>query len=320
MKTLFTIALLALLGPAMSQEVISLANPSFEDTPHHSKQPSGWVDCGFALESPPDIQPSGDFNVRQSPHHGKTYLGMVVRDNETWEMVGQRLRQPLKSGQCYNLSLFLCRSEYYESLSRLTRQIANYATPAKLRLWAGDRACDKQELLAETPLITEFNWKEYTLEFTPGRDYRAVLLEAYYEEPLMFPYNGNILLDGLSDIVPCVSRDNREEAREIPLPETEEALAMFLEERADRLLGPDFGTANLGLFARAMQAFPDKRLVIALRAETQDQLEELRAYYQAEGYDPEMIHIGTYDAGSRLFDGWLWDVSGHKVMMRLEDR
>jgi len=41
MKTLFTIALLALLGPALAQEALQLANPSFEDVPRHNKAPAG---------------------------------------------------------------------------------------------------------------------------------------------------------------------------------------------------------------------------------------------------------------------------------------
>lgn len=104
---------------AFSQgEAIYLTNPSFEDMPRHSIAPSGWYDCGFPGESPPDVQPNGEFGVTKPANHGATYLGMVVRDNDTWESVSQKLSRPLKRGQCYEFSLDLARSELYISLSR----------------------------------------------------------------------------------------------------------------------------------------------------------------------------------------------------------
>ncbi|MEL6944017.1 MAG: hypothetical protein AAFO82_15255, partial [Bacteroidota bacterium] len=92
---------------AKSQETIRLNNPSFEDFPRHSHVPRGWYDCGFADESPPDIHPQmdgGEFSVNAIPVSGRTYLGMVVRDNGTWEIIGQRLKFPLKTNQCYDFS------------------------------------------------------------------------------------------------------------------------------------------------------------------------------------------------------------------------
>ena len=71
-----------------SSEIIQLINPSFEDMPRHSKAPRAWSDCGFKGESAPDIQPSGIFSVTKPAADGNTYLGLVVRDNDTWESVG----------------------------------------------------------------------------------------------------------------------------------------------------------------------------------------------------------------------------------------
>ena len=112
MKKLYTSAfLLTLLFTAYGQEVIPLKNPSFEDTPHHSKTPKGWENCGFEEESPPDVHPTGEFGVKKGAVHGKTYLGMVVRDNDTWECIGQRLLQPLLVDTCYHLDFLACRSK-----------------------------------------------------------------------------------------------------------------------------------------------------------------------------------------------------------------
>ena len=182
---------------------ISLTNPSFEDMPRHSKPPRAWSDCGFPGESPPDIQPSGTFHVTRPAYDGSTYLGMVVRDNDTWESVAQRLSEPMKAGTCYNFSISLSRSELYVSTSRITQKDANYTTPAKLRIWGGFGHCDKQYLLAETSTIEHTSWKTYELKLNPVADYSYIILEAFYKTPTLFPYNGNILIDNASDITPC---------------------------------------------------------------------------------------------------------------------
>ncbi|HRI59483.1 MAG TPA: hypothetical protein PK228_07160, partial [Saprospiraceae bacterium] len=95
MKQLFqTVILLLFCLKGWGQKTNMLSNPSFEDTPKTGEVPVGWYDCGAAMETPPDVQP-GSFGVVSSPYDGNTYLGMVVRDNETWEAVGQQLQQLL---------------------------------------------------------------------------------------------------------------------------------------------------------------------------------------------------------------------------------
>ncbi|MBK8192450.1 MAG: hypothetical protein IPK76_04365 [Lewinellaceae bacterium] len=113
---------------AQKEVTITLLNPSFEDVPKDSETPSGWYDCGKSGESPPDVQP-GSFSVTKAPSHGNTYLGLVVRDNETWEGVAQRLSRPLEKDQCYEFTMDMCRAELYLSTSKVTGKDANYATP-----------------------------------------------------------------------------------------------------------------------------------------------------------------------------------------------
>lgn len=80
---------------AFSQEIIRLVNPSFEAEPAEGRlngpMPKGWIDCGFPLQSTPDIHPVQNslFGVDTPPRHGQSYLGLVVRENESWEMIGQ---------------------------------------------------------------------------------------------------------------------------------------------------------------------------------------------------------------------------------------
>jgi len=168
----------------------------------HSRQPSGWHNCGFPGESPPDTQPNNEFAVTKPAAEGSTYLGMVVRDNETWESVSQRLSQPMEAGQCFQFSISMARSEMYVSLSRvISDSLVNYITPAKLRIYGGFGHCDRQELLAESSLIISYKWKRHTFKLQPSQNYSYILLEAYYNTPVMFPYNGNVLLDDASNLM-----------------------------------------------------------------------------------------------------------------------
>ena len=184
---------------------IILDNPSFEDAPAHSRTPKGWDNCGFEGESPPDVQPSGEFGVEKKAAHGRTCLGLVVRDNDTWECAGQALKQPLLADTCYQLAFKACRSETYISLSRATNQRANYNTPAVIRIWGGyeDKEKDGFEMLAETAPVANTDWQEYRVAFTPTAAYDYLYLEAYFDQGRPIPYNGNVLVDELSDIVPC---------------------------------------------------------------------------------------------------------------------
>jgi outer membrane protein OmpA-like peptidoglycan-associated protein len=190
---------------AQKEAPITFANSSFEDIPASGQTPNGWYNCGPGSESPPDVQP-GQFQVTKAPKHGNTYLGLVVRDNETWEGVAQRLSRPLEQNQCYEMTIELCRSEIYLSQSRVTNEAANYTTPAKLIIWGGNGFCDKREVLYETPLVINTRWNTATLRFHPKKgSYSHIMFEAYYKTPVLFPYNGHILLDNASAIrrVPC---------------------------------------------------------------------------------------------------------------------
>lgn len=185
--------------------VIELANPSFEDIPRHSHTPQNWTNCGFTGESPPDIQPDYTFRVSKQAVEGQTYLGMVVRDNDTWESVGQVLSQRLEKGTCYEFSIKLARSLNYLSVSRELDQPANYITPTKLRIWGGYGLCDKKFLLGESYLVRHTEWKMYDFKFEPDANYTHIILEAFYQTPTLFPYNGNLLLDNASFLkpIPC---------------------------------------------------------------------------------------------------------------------
>ncbi len=187
----------------VAQQVIKLENPSFEDAPHESRVPKGWNDCGFPEETAPDVQPNF-FQVAQPAQHGKTYLGLVARDNDTWESVTQQLHSPMLKGQLYKFSLNLCRSTLYVSKSKKTGRDANYATPIIVRIWGGDAPCAKTEKLAETEPVETENWQLYQFQFQPKTTHHYITIEAFHKVPTIIPYNGNVLIDNASDIIPIL--------------------------------------------------------------------------------------------------------------------
>ena len=204
--SILTLVFGAVRSSAQAQDnKIYLKNPSFEDVPRHSQTPKDWIDCGFELESEPDIQPNGEFGVTMPAQHGQTYLGLVVRDNETWERVSQKVSRPLEKGKCYEFSIHLARSPQYISQSRVKDTQANYITPAKLKIYGGFSPCDRQFLLAESNLIINYRWLEFNFKFEPIDNYTYITFEAFYKTPNLFPYNGNILLDNASALnpIPC---------------------------------------------------------------------------------------------------------------------
>lgn len=189
---------------------IQLENPSFEATPQAGNilkgfSMVGWKDCGPTGETPPDIHPEkmgGPFGVILEAREGQTYLGMVVRDNNTWESIGQRLNAPLLAGKEYAFNIQLARSLNYRSVSRKTQKEENYATPCLLRIWGGNSIGERGELLDESLPVENTGWETYRFRLFPNQDYAFILFEAYFKISLSTPYNGNLLLDNASDIVP----------------------------------------------------------------------------------------------------------------------
>ncbi len=205
------VALFLFIGNLLSAQVdtntIVLINPSFEGTPSCCITPTGWIDCGWRNESPPDIQPAPPnteplFGVTKKAFDGSTYLGMVTRDNDSYERVSQHLSAPLRKGRCYSFSIYLCRSLQYLSASNkdTSKILKPFVTPVVLRIYSGDAYCHQKELLAESVPVSNTEWQQYNFTFTPNYDAGYLELEAFYKTPVLFPYNGNILLDRASEI------------------------------------------------------------------------------------------------------------------------
>lgn len=183
-----------------AQNTIRLQNASFEwDEPAAGLAPGGWINLGSDQESPPDIQP-GWFGVKMQAQDGKNYMGLVVRDNNTWEGIGQKLNGWLRKDSTYTFSVYLARSNSYISISRVTATEVNYRSPTILKIWGVNTRTDEEELLAESTAISHSIWTKYTFTLQPSMaDFDEIDLMAYYA-PGSDGKNGNLLIDNCSAI------------------------------------------------------------------------------------------------------------------------
>jgi hypothetical protein len=185
---------------------IELLNSSFERAPNNGQSaatlPKGWETCNFEGETFPDIQP-GSFDVTLKPFHGKSYVGMVGRDNGTFESITQKLPAKLKAGVCYTMSLYLAKSPTYMSRSRTTNEEINFNRPLKLIIWGSENTSCKistDKILAVSPPVNSNSWRKFIFQFKPNNDVDRIHFSAYFVIDKF--YSGNILLDNLSQIVP----------------------------------------------------------------------------------------------------------------------
>ena len=197
-----------------TEEEVKLTNPSFEDTPRQgmfdprsgkgSPEIEGWRDCGailFPRNSPPDINGADTkyWNVNIKPDHGKTFLTLAVREDESYEIISQQLTGTLKKDVCYQFSLSLAKSDSYQSPTRSSSgQNRDFTEPAVLRLFGGQSMCDSQEMLVVSEPVDNSDWETYEFKIKPKRDYTHISLQAFFVTPVIHGYNGHICLDNAS--------------------------------------------------------------------------------------------------------------------------
>ena len=193
-----------------AQDTIRIVNGSFEGTPHRgnvfdSTKIEGWIDCGpyhkFHGQSPPDIHPGGFWGNHVPANDGKTYLGLITRQNGTFESVSQKLSKPMLPGKCYSITVQVARAEKIMNLSMITGDTINYDNPVILHIWGGNSLCKNDEILVETGEIKFYHWQTLHLTMKPKHVVEYIIFAAMFKKPLKELYGGNLLLDGVSDII-----------------------------------------------------------------------------------------------------------------------
>ena len=188
MRSTFLLFLFSLCANISIAQII-LQNSSFEDEPGDATMPMGWFACQEATT--PDILP-GYWGVYGEPSEGDTYVGIITRENGTFESIGQRLPSKLVKGECYQFSIDLAHSDNY----------TGYNKYIKLRIWVGDKKCQPDQMIFESKLIKSEDWENFKVEFNAESNSKYIFMEAYHEYD-NFKHKGNILLDNLSPIILC---------------------------------------------------------------------------------------------------------------------
>jgi len=183
----FYISVFIILGNSLIAQIV-ITNSSFEGKPADATMPSGWF---MASEgTTPDILP-GYWGVYNEPYDGDTYLGLITRQDGTFESITQRMEDTLQKGTCYSMSLVLSHSENY----------SGYNVPLKIRIWVGDKKSDRQQKIFESDIINGEQWRYIKIDFTPEKEMQYLIIEAYNSR--YDPVNGNILIDALSNPILC---------------------------------------------------------------------------------------------------------------------
>lgn len=205
MKHLPILLLILFFGKTtFAQDTISLKNASFEwSSAVANSIPAGWEICSRPNETPPDVHSRNTrhYEVNHASQIGKNYIGLVVRSNFTYESIHQKLKKNLQKGKTYKMQMYAAMSDTFKSHDSKTTKLASFSTPAIIRIWGVKNKCETLELLYESLPVNHVEWKKLDIEFIPNMDHDRILIEAFYDKMITDPYNGNILLDGLSEII-----------------------------------------------------------------------------------------------------------------------
>lgn len=332
-----------------AQEAVLLRNPSFEDIYGMGKVPIGWYYCGSALYTPPDIHhtdfPRASFNVEMPAADGQTYVGMVAREDGSVEALGQHLSRPLQAGRCYSFSFWAVRSERYTSRAVNTAKIVEYDQPLRLSIWGGDANCETRELLGLSAVVDHAEWKRHLITIQPKSACTHLVLKALFVPPPA-AYNGNLLLDGLSPIIPVdcegESRVSNWEPPAVTLPSLESVgeLKQFLiqqgikieRDRSGYLLAASYfidtqgygqqGNLKLWSMAEAMKRYPDHRMLWMVAERDFDKricLEQQLQYALSKtGIPTEQYEILPYKPGKARREEWLWDRKVNGFLLQIQ--
>jgi len=185
----FLICIFSIFFISYSSAQIFLQNPSFEDQPADATTPQGWIPC--APYTTPDIFP-GYWGVYNESTEGETFVGLITREDGSFESISARLTADLEAGLCYNINIDLAHSKTY----------AGYNGAIKIKIYIGDSKCSTEQLIYETEIIEHPEWRTYPIQFFAKQNARYIHIEAAYTKK-RFSHKGNILIDNISPIINC---------------------------------------------------------------------------------------------------------------------
>lgn len=210
-KTIATNFICILLFSISSYSQIDLDNPSFEfeiESEFESTAgiyPDGWMQLEH--NSSPDILP-GSWGVYDDAYDKETYIGLVSREDGSTESIGQGLHNHLKKDSCYTITVAIATSLQYTGYNKSINKLAilGIHKPFEIKFQENlDYSPANYELLAESPPITNNEWKEFEFEFTPTEDFNFILFKLFINNmpDINIERKGNLLLDKVGLIEGC---------------------------------------------------------------------------------------------------------------------
>lgn len=158
--------LIIISSPVAAQ--VRVTNSSLEATPKEGAVPPSWYLCGRS----PDIQP-GCCNVSFLPSDGTSYVGML--SDSSWdEGISTKLSNVIEAGKTYALSFDLASPTVYYNQT---------ISHSRLAIYGGNSACDKGEILWQSEVFDNKNWKRYNATITPSKSYKYISFRPYYVQP-----------------------------------------------------------------------------------------------------------------------------------------
>ncbi len=212
---------------SLEQEQIDLPNGSFEN-----HQPNEWNWMGTSNSTgkaeigiPENWSSCGEeravyiLDGERSRYHkrsllaasGAYYVGLAINEEGVAGQISIQLSDPLEVNQDYGLSFHTAFAEKYRHwyfASEYEKDTYNYKKylhfknkPVKLRIWASNDGCEQEELVYQSGLINHVKWQETTIEFNVETNYLFLIFESVFPEGTTRAYNGNILIDDISDVI-----------------------------------------------------------------------------------------------------------------------
>jgi hypothetical protein len=187
-----------------------ILNPSFEETffrkydnviyLHDSV--IHWKQFPYPNQTPVTVQVDGHqgFDATTEAYHGEVHLNMVTRTDQTYEIIAQKLANPLQPDKTYYLAIKACLSPNLKSPSLESDIPLSFKRPVILKILGARKMHRELQTLAITPPIRNIEWKEFLIEFTPKTKVRYLFIHSGFDPLANEAYNGNVSIDYLSDI------------------------------------------------------------------------------------------------------------------------
>jgi len=193
------------------QDSIVLRDKSFEEYKYpfridpysYKKQETpfnAWIN--YAPEySPPELHFSDEINwgFKHPASEGNKYISLVTRDDESYEVIGQKLTSPLENDSSYMMSFDIRFDDRYKSgLKNSNGAEVYFDTYVCLKITISMESDYINQTIFLSPPIKNRDWKQINFQFVPDRDYDVIKFEAVNNTGVID--NGNLMIDNLSNI------------------------------------------------------------------------------------------------------------------------